>query len=133
MSDEALSIYCDLPMDVVPRMSELPSTFAAMTTFISNAALPDGDSAFTLHGDLPDRLEAIRERLDHWWSSLDTEAQQYLIQNRNNELDGTHKAAVMSAGDGRAEGLVVSVVQDTNTGAFRLPPVVDVYVEMVSR
>ena len=149
MSDNALSVYCDLPMDLkvallekphgtvpaglVPRLSKLPSTFAAMTTFFSNASLPDSDSAFTLHGDLPDKLEGIREHLDHWWSNLDADVQQYLIQNRNNELDGAYKAAVMSAGDGKPEGLIVAVVQDTNSGAFRLPPIIDVYVEMIGR
>lgn len=151
MSDDvdALSIYRDLPMDVkvtllerphgpipgelVPRLSKIPSTYAAMSTFVSNPSHPDSDSAFTLHGDLPDRLERIRERLDQWWSTLDAEVQDYLARNRKSELDGHYKDAVMSAGDGTVDGLIVSVVQDNQTGMFRLPDIVHVYVELKAR
>lgn len=147
MSDEALSVYCDLPMDVkvalverphgtvpaalVPKLNKLPSTFAAMTVWTSNP--PSSSDAFTLHGELPDRLERIREHLDQWWSNLDTEVQGYLIENRKGELDGHYKGAVMCAGDGRPDGLIVLVVQDENTGRFRLPPIIDVYVELKAR
>lgn len=149
MSDEALAVYCDLPMNVqvtllerphgpvpgelVPKLSRIPSTYAAMTTFMANPSHPDSDSAFTLHGELPDRLERIRERLDQWWSTLDTEVQDHLVANRHSDIDGHYKGAVMSAGDGTADGLIVAVVQDNQTEKFRLPAIVAAYVEMVSR
>ncbi len=61
------------------------------------------------------------------------EVQNYLIENRDGELDADYKAAVMDAGDGNLDGLIVAVVQDNNTEKFRLPPIVDVYVEMKAR
>ena len=113
------------------RLSQLPDTYAAsQAIWLSN---PPRDTEFTLHGELPDKLETIRIHLDQWWSNLDPEVQAYLNENRDGELDGDYKGAVMRAGDGEADGLIVAVVQDNKTGRFRLPPIVDVYVEMHAR
>jgi hypothetical protein len=146
MTNDALAVYHSLPMDVkvvllkkphgtvpaqlVPRLSELPGTTAAQTIWVSN---PPSDTGFTLHGELPDRLDSIRAHLGQWWSTLDPEVQNYLIENRDSELDGHYKGAVMCAGDGSPDGLIVAVVQDEKTGQFRLPPIVDVYVELKAR
>ena len=143
MTHDALAVYSSLPMDLkvvllrkphgtvpaqlVPRLSQLPGTAAAQAIWLSN---PPSDTGFTLHGELPDKLDSIRAHLDQWWSNLDPEVQDYLIKNRDCELDGHYKGAIMCAGDGRPDGLIVAVVQDNKTGRFRLPPIVDVYVEM---
>lgn len=149
MTDDVLAVYRSLPMDVkvtllerphgavpkelVPRLSRLAGTgVAGPAVWLSNP--PSRNSGgFTLHGELPDRREVIRELLDHWWSTLDSEVKDHLVGNRNGEVDGHYKGAVMCAGDGRPDGLIVAVVQDDKTGRFRLPALVDVYVEMRAR
>jgi hypothetical protein len=119
-----------VPAQLVPRLSELPGTTAAQTIWLSN---PPSDTGFTLHGELPDRLDSVRAHLNQWWSNLDPDVQNYLIENRDSELDSHYKGAVMAAGDGKPEGLIVAVVQDDKTGRCRLPTMVDVYVEMKAR
>ncbi|GAY14187.1 hypothetical protein [Mycobacterium sp. shizuoka-1] len=149
MTDNVLDVYRSLPMDVkvtllerphgavpkelVPRLSRLSGTsLAGPAIWLSNP--PGSDpGGFTLHGELPDRLEVIRALLDHWWSTLDAEVRDHLVENRNGELDGQYKDAVMCVGDGKPGGLIVAVVQDNKTGRFRLPAIVDVYAEMKAR
>jgi hypothetical protein len=146
MTADVLTVYYSLPMELkvallkkphgtvpaelVPRLSELPGTAAAQTIWLSNSP---SDAAFTLHGELPDRLDNIRVLLDLWWSNLDFKVQNHLIENRDSELDSHYKGAIMHAGDGKPDGLIVAVVQDQNTGRFRLPPPVGIYLELKAR
>ncbi|SEH75038.1 hypothetical protein SAMN04489835_3630 [Mycolicibacterium rutilum] len=147
MTEDALSVYRSLtsmdvkvalmvsphgpvPAQLVPKLSQLRGTAAVQSTWPSNR---QPNEPFTLQGELPDRLERIRQHLDQWWSKVGPEVQNYLIENRDGELDADYKAAVMDAGDGNLDGLIVAVVQDNNTEKFRLPPIVDVYVEMKAR
>jgi hypothetical protein len=147
MTNDALAVYYTFPMklkvdlldnphgrvpaDLIPRLSQVPGTSAvSQAVWLSN---PPRDPGFRLAGELPDQLEHARIHLDNWWETLDPEVRDHFIENRDSEIDGHFKGAVMCAGDGKPDGLIVAVVQDEKTGGFRLPPMVDVYVELKAR
>jgi hypothetical protein len=87
--------------------------------------------------DLPASVADVFDQLDGWWEALTSEQQAYLIKYRAGELDEDYADTVQAASADPANdpnGLVVVVVRDLkNNNRFRLPPMVDVYVEMKAR
>jgi hypothetical protein len=88
--------------------------------------------------DLPASVAGILDQLDLWWEDLTSEQQAYLIKYRAGELDGDYADTVQAASStdpaNGPNGLVVVVVRDLkNNNRFKLPPMVDVYVEMKAR
>lgn len=93
-----------------------------------------GSASLRLSPSAAEHLAAIRLQLDEWWSHLPADQQAYVIENRRGELDGEYREIVLRAsrdpvGNGPHAHLVV-VVSDNKTGRFRLPQMIQVYVEM---
>lgn len=86
---------------------------------------------------LADTLDYQRGQLDRWWEDRTPEQQAYLIEQRAGELDEDYADTVQAASADPVNdpnALVVVVVRDLkNNNRFRLPPMVDVYVEMKTR
>jgi len=86
---------------------------------------------------LADILDHHRRQLDRWWQDLTPEKHAYLIKYRDGELDKDYADTVQAASTNPLNdpnALVVIVARDLkNNGRFRLPPMVDVYVEMKAR
>ena len=95
--------------------------------FTSN---PSSDTGFVLSDRFVKRLIDIRNHLDRWWETLDPEVRDYFIQHRDSEMDPHYKGAVMCAGDGKLDGLIVAVVDNPKNGEFVLPSPVRAYVEL---
>jgi hypothetical protein len=143
MADKALDVYFNLAMEdkvrllknphgrlspgLVQRLSRFPGTVAGEAVFTSNE--PKG-TGFRLSPSLAGQLDHIEGYLDEWWTGLDPEDQDHLIEHRAEQLAAEYAPVVLAAGDGKPEGLIVAVVRDNKTGRFRLPPMIRVYVEL---
>lgn len=139
---DAMDLYSKLPMDdkvrllknphgrlspgLMQRLNRLPVTVSGDAVFTSNE--PTG-TGFRLSASLAERLDHIDSHLEEWWTNLDPEDQDHLIEHRVEELDAEYAELVLAAGDGKPEGLIVAIVRDS-AGRFRLPGMVAVFVEM---
>jgi hypothetical protein len=121
--------YGPVPPQLIPRLEQLRGTYLVQASWPSNG---QPNEPFTLRGELPDRLEQVRQHLDRWWSGLDPDVKSHLIEHRNKELDERYEQTISAAED-NSIGLVVVLVHDNKTRGFRLPPLLDVYVEMKAR
>ncbi|ORV90672.1 hypothetical protein AWC11_12070 [Mycobacterium interjectum] len=80
------------------------------------------------------RIADQRDQLEWWWSHIDDADQAYLVEHRSEELPKEYASVVTSAGStGSNPALVVVMVADNRTGRFRLPLMVDVFVELKAR
>lgn len=141
MPDEALDLYLNLPMadqvrllknphgrlspGLVQRLSRFPATVTGEAVFTSNE--PRG-TGFRLTPSLAEKLDQIDGALEEWWADLEPEDRDHLIEHRAADLDADYAQLVLAAGDGQPGGLVVEIARDS-AGRFRLPAMVDVFVE----
>jgi hypothetical protein len=145
-TSEDLSLFYKFPLDdqvallgdpdgrlsppLVRRLSHSAGSVRSHAIFTSN---PSSDTGFVLSDRFKETLTAVCSHLDQWWECLDPEVRDHFIRHRSSGIDGHYKGAVMCAGDGRPDGLIIGVVQDKKTGQFRLPPPIDAYVELQAR
>lgn len=116
-----------LPAGLAQRLMHKPGVFSAR--WLSN----DGPSGWELTRSAATTLGGIRSQLDHWWSGLSPERQAYIMENRRGELDGEYADDIRRASEDPVEkpgAYLVVLVTDDKTGRFRLPQMIQVYVEM---
>lgn len=101
-----------------------------MTHWLSN----DGGGSVELSATAAQTLLAVRAQLDHWWQSLDGDQVDYIVQNRDGELDGSYRSVVQAASldpvTHAPHGQLVVTVADNKTGRFRLPELIRIYVDV---
>ncbi len=77
------------------------------------------------------RLSAICEQSDDWWwDQLAVHEQDYIMQQRDGDLDGIYAEAVQAAG---GDALPEVLVWKAQKNSFRLVPILRTYVEMQAR
>ncbi|MDR3658326.1 MAG: hypothetical protein P4L48_22535 [Mycobacterium sp.] len=139
MSDDDLSWFYALPMDdqvsllrdpeqpLSPRLVDYLNDKSAATTNTHWA----GTKPTPLKLTEASRLSAICEQFDDWWwDQLAVHEQDYIMQQRDGDLDGTYAEAVQAAaGDALAGVLVWNAEKDS----FRLVPILRAYIEIQAR
>lgn len=88
-------------------------------------------TGFRLQPSEASKLEAQREQLERWWDQLADHDRAYLVEHRTDELPGGYAPLVRRAQHDPV--LIVCIVSDNRTGRFRLPLMVDVFVELQAR
>lgn len=87
-----------------------------------------------LSPEFASKLSAIRLQLDHWWQSIETDQQAYIVENRSDELAGEYHDVVQAASldpiTHAPHGHLVVLVSDNKTGRFRLPAMIRTYVDL---
>lgn len=119
-----------LPERLVVQLGRLGADGPGVLT---NAYFPanGGPTGFHVSGSEASRLEAQREQLERWWDHLSGDDRSYLIEHRADELPAEYAALVRQAH--LEPVLIVAIVSDNRTGRFRLPPMIDVFVELQAR
>lgn len=80
------------------------------------------------------KLADQRDQLEWWWTNLSDDDRTYLIDHRDEEFPSNYASLVRNASSTDANpALVVVMVTDNRTGQFRLPLMVDVFVELQAR
>jgi len=115
-----------LPMPLAKRVMGNPGIFSARWVH------GDEPTQWHLTTGAAEKLAEIRARLDQWWPGLSADDRAYIIENRNGEFDVDGYASLIhDAGLGSSvEGSLAGVVSDAKAKRFRLPQMIQVYVEM---
>jgi hypothetical protein len=117
--------YGTLPAGLIEHLLERPGVVGIYW------ATQDGPTRWILTPEAAKELSAAGHQLEWWWDRLDDDAQAHLIAHRRDEIDGRYASLVSDAsGTAPDPALVVVMVSDNRTGRFRLPQMVDVFVEM---
>ena len=108
---------------LVEVLGRAPVTGAALFT----SDEPKG-TGFRLARALAEQLDQIDGQLEEWWTDLDPDDQDHLLEHCDQELEAAYAPLVLAAGDGDYAGLVLAIEQ-TSAGGFRLPGIIEVFVE----
>jgi hypothetical protein len=117
-----------LPPELVEQFLHNPGVY---TSYWVSEGSPD---RWALTPEASRKLNAQRDQLDWWWSRVEPADQAYLVAHRAEELSGEYADLVMNASStAEHAALVVVMVRDNRTGRFRLPHMMDVFVELQAR
>jgi hypothetical protein len=95
--------------------------------------VPDDPVKAMLTGAAINRVEEVKAQLDYWWSQIEAD-HEYIIENRDGELDGAYADKVRAVNEtelGDPPPMRFIVVKDNNNhNRFRLPSMIRAYVEL---
>ena len=139
MADDVLAVYLELEMGdkvrllrnphgrLSPRLVDVLSRTPVNGSALFTSDEPKG-TGFRLSRVLAEQLDHIDGQLEEWWTDLDPDDQNQMLEHGGQELDAAYAALVLAAGDGDYDELVAELEQNSE-GAFRLPAIIEVFLE----